>query len=628
MNPIVIDIPGVGPVEFPADMSQDQINAAAKKLYDEANKEPVVERESPEALGGMGAVIGAMGAAGDVIYSKGRPLFRIAEKAMGMDTGAPAVKPRTFQDPSTVAEQAIARRSVTAPDITGSPSAVKTWSGTQHGGDFLGGSEYGEADKIKKEALAFESKNPTQKVLPGSLLAVPEQEAQRLAQQRAELAAQQDVAKQAEVQKVAQTRADRLGERADLKGKANKFNLAKGTGNLGVKVAAPILGGYEAGSQGAQAYNRLTRPDLTAGDVAAGATNIVGAGSGALSMLPGKYRIPAAIISQGAGAIANLLDKRNPRNEDVEQKAAGGSVSLEAKSIPSESGMPGVGYMQTPQGVMARLQMQKELEKARLRAGVSGMAMAIPGQQGVTTMPGQMDIGANIPVGRGNLDVSARRSINPIPGRGHEQGVNARYTMPFARGGKVGLLEEAAKRFILPAAENASRTQIIGTLPTYKKAAEMLAQEGAGGRAIDFGAGLGQGAKELGKNVDTYEPFAKNWNPTFTKPEDIPTDAYGRLTNLNVLNVVPRESRDEIVQHIGRVMEPGGLGVLTTRGADVMKAQGRPGPEPMSMITSRDTYQKGFTKQELEDYLRYMLGKGYDINKLNLGPAGVMIKKK
>ena len=95
-----------------------------------------------------------------------------------------------------------------------------------------------------------------------------------------------------------------------------------------------------------------------------------------------------------------------------------------------------------------------------------------------------------------------------------------------------------------------------------------------------------------------------------------------------MLNVVPREARDEIAQHIGRVMEPGGLGVLTTRGADVMKAQGRPGPEPMSMITSRDTYQKGFTKQELEDYMRYMLGDKFDINKFNLGPAGVMIKKK
>jgi hypothetical protein len=195
----------------------------------------------------------------------------------------------------------------------------------------------------------------------------------------------------------------------------------------------------------------------------------------------------------------------------------------------------------------------------------------------------------------------------------------------MAPGGKI---IKAASDFILPAAENASRTQIIGTLPTYAKAAEALAQHGATGRAIDFGAGLGEGAKALGKNTDTYEPFAKNWNPTFTKPEDIPSDAYNRLTNLNVLNVVPREARDEIAQHIGRVMEPGGLGILTTRGADVMKAQGRPGPEPMSMITSRDTYQKGFTKQELEDYMRYMLGDKFDINKFNLGPAGVMIKKK
>jgi hypothetical protein len=95
-----------------------------------------------------------------------------------------------------------------------------------------------------------------------------------------------------------------------------------------------------------------------------------------------------------------------------------------------------------------------------------------------------------------------------------------------------------------------------------------------------------------------------------------------------VLNVVPREARDEIVQNIGRVMQPGGQGILTTRGADVMKAQGRPGPEPTSIITSRDTYQKGFTKQELEDYMRYMLGEKFDVNKVNLGPAGVHIQKK
>jgi hypothetical protein len=300
--------------------------------------EPVVEKESPEALGTLGGVTGGVIAAGDVIYSKGRPLFRIAEKAMGMDTGAPAVKPRTFLDPSAVAEQAIARRTTPPVDVTGSPSAVRNWGLAEHKGEFLGGSEYGEADKIKKEALAFEKANPTKKVLPGSLLAVPEQEAKNLAQQRAALAAEQDVTKQAEVQKVAQTRAERLNERGNLKGQANKFGMAKGAGNLGVKVGAPILGGYEAGSQGAQAYNRLTRPDLTAGDVAAGATNVVGASTGALSMLPGRYRIPAAIISQGAGAIANFLDKRNPRNEEVEEKAQGGLAGYAKGGKPK---MPG-----------------------------------------------------------------------------------------------------------------------------------------------------------------------------------------------------------------------------------------------------------------------------------------------
>jgi hypothetical protein len=191
-----------------------------------------------------------------------------------------------------------------------------------------------------------------------------------------------------------------------------------------------------------------------------------------------------------------------------------------------------------------------------------------------------------------------------------------------------GKIVSAAKKLILPPAENASRTQIIGTLPTYEKAGNILRQQGASGRGIDFGAGLGEGAKALGKDFDTYEPFAKNWTPTYSNAADVPSDEYGRLTNLNVLNVVPREVRDEIVQDIGRVMQPGGMGIITTRGKDVMNAKGLAGPEPMSVITSRDTYQKGFNKDELEEYLKYMLGDNFEIGRLNLGPAGAMIKKK
>jgi hypothetical protein len=101
------------------------------------------------------------------------------------------------------------------------------------------------------------------------------------------------------------------------------------------------------------------------------------------------------------------------------------------------------------------------------------------------------------------------------------------------------------------------------------------------------------------------------------------------LTNLNVLNVVPRPIRDDIVENIGRVMSPGGRGVITTRGKDVMDVKNpRMGPEPTSVITGRDTYQKGFTQQELRDYLKFILGDKFDIDSINLGPAGARIRKR
>jgi hypothetical protein len=327
MDPIVVDIPGVGPVEFPANMPQAEIDAAAKRLHDEASKEPVVEKESPELFGYAGAGLGGMGAAGDVIYSKGRPIIRAGEKLLGMQpSGAPEVKPRVFADPAAVAQRAIDIR--TPQDVVpeGSTQAVKNWTQTQHTGDFLGGGEYGEADVFAKERAAFEKANPTQKVLPGSRLAIPEQEAQRLAEQRAALQAEQNLRNQAEVNAVANTRAQRLMERENLQHQLARKNVLGGGANIAGKVALPVLGGYEAGSQSAQAYNRLTRPDLQASDVAAGAANILGAGAGLRSMFPGKLRVPAAIAAQGAAAVANWLDKRNPRNEEVEQKADGGSI--------------------------------------------------------------------------------------------------------------------------------------------------------------------------------------------------------------------------------------------------------------------------------------------------------------
>jgi len=181
--------------------------------------------------------------------------------------------------------------------------------------------------------------------------------------------------------------------------------------------------------------------------------------------------------------------------------------------------------------------------------------------------------------------------------------------------------------FDIPPPENAQRTQIPGTLPTYKKAKDILDSEMPEGKTLDFGAGLGLGAKEL--NADSFEPFPqKGFTPTYLDAKEIPSNSYKRLTNFNVLNVVPLEMRNEIVKDIGRVLEPGGVAVITTRGKDVLNAKaGTPGPEPMSVITSKDTYQKGFTPNELVNYLQETLGEGFEVVKTKLGPAGAIVKK-
>jgi hypothetical protein len=194
---------------------------------------------------------------------------------------------------------------------------------------------------------------------------------------------------------------------------------------------------------------------------------------------------------------------------------------------------------------------------------------------------------------------------------------------------KGGLLKQLAKAIAkeLPEASASQKTQIPGTEPTYRKAKEILDKEKPEGRTLDYGSGLGIGSRVLG--AESFEPFPRaGVQPTFIRPEDIPSEAFDRLVNLNMLNVVPRDVRDAAVENIGRVMRPGGTGIITTRGKDVMKASGELGPEPNSIITSIGTYQKGFSPEELREYLEYMLGREYEIRRLGLGPAGAMIKKK
>lgn len=198
-----------------------------------------------------------------------------------------------------------------------------------------------------------------------------------------------------------------------------------------------------------------------------------------------------------------------------------------------------------------------------------------------------------------------------------------------ASGAAKKLFDAAPSKVELPPAENSRLTQIVGTTSTYEKAYKLLDDLGVPGDRLDFGAGLGVGTQKVG--AMTYEPFPPpNFKPDFQSPDEIPSDSFSAVTNFNVLNVVPRETRDEIVQNIGRILKPEGTAIITTRGKDVLNAKGTPGNEPMSLIIgngAKARYQKGFTQKELQEYIQETLGSGFAVKPVKLGAAGVQIKK-
>lgn len=197
----------------------------------------------------------------------------------------------------------------------------------------------------------------------------------------------------------------------------------------------------------------------------------------------------------------------------------------------------------------------------------------------------------------------------------------------FQKGGR--LISEALDLIRkLPPAENSRLTQIATTGPSYRKALSHLERAGIEGRAIDYGAGRGHGLREIG--ADTFEPYPQGWSPTYTKPEEIPDEVYRRLVNLNVLNVLDPQARESAVLNMGRIVEPGGGGVISTRGRDVMSARGEPGPEPMSLIIGEGDqarYQKGFTPRELREYVGDTLGSRFDVEPSDVGQASIMFRR-
>jgi SAM-dependent methyltransferase len=194
------------------------------------------------------------------------------------------------------------------------------------------------------------------------------------------------------------------------------------------------------------------------------------------------------------------------------------------------------------------------------------------------------------------------------------------------------------------AAPGSASTQIAGTVPMYRKAIQHLMETMPHATSVlDYGAGLGLGADAMraalpeGVTVHSYEPSPGRWQgatpPTYTDDAQI-NRKYDLITNTNVLNVLPRSIRDDVVRDIGDKLAPGGRALVTTRGwsGDVAATRNAtPADEPNAIFVQRPgqppVFQKGFSTPELLNYVGNLLGKEYSVAPAPFGKAGVLITR-
>jgi hypothetical protein len=184
----------------------------------------------------------------------------------------------------------------------------------------------------------------------------------------------------------------------------------------------------------------------------------------------------------------------------------------------------------------------------------------------------------------------------------------------------------------LPPPERAAKTAIgagssgKGTVGSYLKADALFSEKG--GTKLDYGSGRGEGAKLI--KADTYEPYVKS-KPNYDDAKKIPSASYNKVTSLNVLNVLPPEARNEAVKNIGRILTVNGEAIVSTRGVkDVESAKTKVKARDGYIIGKGDDarFQKGFTTQELKNYIQKTLGKGFKVETVKgVGKAAVKIKK-
>lgn len=205
------------------------------------------------------------------------------------------------------------------------------------------------------------------------------------------------------------------------------------------------------------------------------------------------------------------------------------------------------------------------------------------------------------------------------------------------------------KQFLDEALEHqagSETTQVATTTGTYQKTAEKIkGLMPTGGAVLDYGAGLGEGTRAMAEIlkdravVHGYEPSpgrAKQ-KPNFTDPEDI-KGQYDAVVSHNVLNVLEPELRHQVTKHILGLIKPEGHAIIGTRKwtGDVNAAKNaEPADEEKAIWITKKTksgpqkvYQKGFDKNELQDYIKGLAGEDFEVKRLpGIAANAVQVKR-
>ena len=212
-----------------------------------------------------------------------------------------------------------------------------------------------------------------------------------------------------------------------------------------------------------------------------------------------------------------------------------------------------------------------------------------------------------------------------------------------------GVVSKALLKAVSKSGVNRAKTAISTTEGTYTKANKILTDLNKN-NVHDFGSGLGVGTKQFkNKNVTSHEPFVpierivkfdgiipkyRSASETIKKEGIKSKDG---VVNLNVLNVIEdKAERSAVIKDIGKLLSDDGVGIITTRGADV-NTQAKTSKNAVKYLDGwlfgdkEKTFQKGFSQSELEKLVKLVLGKEFKVEKIpskyKIGTSGVLISR-